>query len=915
MGLTLKQVKKIFVLLLAIAIYSNVFAQERRYERVDVNITNLHYDSGDNTVKFTLELKAGDGYVPGSSQNGQWSAMNIYIDIYPEAGVLLNTQEWDPVSEKIISKVTNDAMALKNFDIEHASTVATNNPGGLVAGTVPLGINLSREWLGANDITGQWGVAANYCIPLEPGSVAPTSATYMVIRERNDIVEDGWNTVFASLWSNQRDAQPLSGPIKSRRPLYPIRDTSSCPEQAIWIGSVSSDWFDADNWADPSVDDYPLLPLYNIPGPCTKVFIPGSNFRGASLNEVNPIRNFPNLTAAAVCNEIVFFHGGQIGRIDLLTYEKARVQLSWDEPTVVVNDAQYHNANPANYYKFAKGYSAAGLTPGAWNMLAIPLQGIVSGDLAYGGSPFTFVRRFDAVGYIPFLGDYGTGETDDNFNGDNAEDIFGVGFSEGKWSDLYRETDIGFWPGSAFAFYAYSQADLNALNAEYASSNLFYTRNDKYNKAGAPYGLGVTLGIMQFPTYDDEITLRSHRVQEYNPTTKVSTFYEVSSHENSMGSLMTAATTRNRSGSGEFKLISSLESFKDAYEFDIINVTNGNINYQVAGSDYALVGNPYMSALDFDAFCVANSGTPFSGIQENYQIWNGSTFDSYVRGSVSTAGMTKYIPPMQGFFIKSKGGEVVAKFNKATMTTVIPFSERNNVKLRNASADNEQNIIHISTQHNDKSSRTVIAQRMDATPDYVEDEDVTKLFSSHIEFPDVPEVYTLADGTALSINFINGVSAIIPIGIRIPESGETTLTLTGMINYAAEKIELMDTEKDEVIDITGRENFNITFANEKSGYQSERFYLRITQSTTGSGATNVQSGIQIYRSGKAIQVVSSPNDLIKQIRIYDVQGRMLYNNTDVNTNIYQVADRFETERILVVQAVTEKNTNSVKIKN
>ena len=894
MRLTFKRVKQSIVFVFAMVFCSNVFADDDpgtnvRDEIINAKISNFRYNVAEDAVGFTLSLKAGNGYIPNNDVNGLWSNLDIYLDIYPEAGVLLDTEN-----------ATNDAYDISPY-LNNSATRGSNNPvHGLIPGTVPFGISLGRNMHGPDDITNDYQVIANYRIPLKENSVIPTSATYIYFRDRTSGL---WsNPLAASSWSNHAILTPsYSGAVSSEEENYYIEE---CPPQAIWTGVVDSDWFKPGNWANPLENVDPLPPLGAVPGSCTKVFIPGSGFRGSNLEIVNPIAHFPILTSTgAECEEIIFFHGGQIGRIDLLQYERARVQLSWDGGGVPSAIARNHNTAPGYYYNFAKGYSAEGLTPGAWHMLTMPLQEIVSGDFAYGGSPFTFVRKFDALGMGL------------DFNTFDAIDIFGTQYTEVRWSAPYTNTNEGFLPGEAFAFYVYSQDDSDLL-----ANGLPYTRNDGYNKAGAPYGLGVTLGIMQFPTYDDEITLRSHRVQEYNSETKESTFYDVSTNENSMGSLMGVSSTKDRNESGEYKLTSDLNTFVN--DWGTVEIKNGELNCFIMGDEYILVGNPYMSALDFDAFCTKNYGTPSiipglesDGIKKEYQIWTGTTFESYANG-VSAGSLTRHIPPLQGFFIKTRtSSPVSAVFNPTTMSTVVPLSERNNVKLRSASADNEQNIIRISTQHGDKSSRAVIAQWADATPGYVDDEDVTKLFSSYIEFPDVPEVYTLADGTALSINFLNDASTIIPIGIRIPESGETTLTLTGMINYVAEKIEFVDSQKDEVIDITGREDFSITFANEKSGYQSERFYLRITQSTTGLGATAVQSGIQIYRSGKAIQVVSSPNDQIKQIRVYDMQGRLLYNNTDVNTSIYQVTDRFESQRILLVQVVTEKNTHSVKLKN
>ena len=89
--------------------------------------------------------------------------------------------------------------------------------------------------------------------------------------------------------------------------------------------------------------------------------------------------------------------------------------------------------------------------------------------------------------------------------------------------------------------------------------------------------------------------------------------------------------------------------------------------------------------------------------------------------------------------------------------------------------------------------------------------------------------------------------------------------------------------------------------------------LRSAESTTNFEGVAAETDIQIYQSAGTIQVVSSSDDLIKQIGIYDLQGRMLYNNGTVNADTYQVEERFGGQRVIVVQVVTEKNTKSVKL--
>jgi hypothetical protein len=315
-------------------------------------------------------------------------------------------------------------------------------------------------------------------------------------------------------------------------------------------------------------------------------------------------------------------------------------------------------------------------------------------------------------------------------------------------------------------------------------------------------------------------------------------------------------------------------------------------------------------------------------LENSYRVWNGSSFSDY-DGSTSystTGDLTDYIPPMQGFFIKLHRAKT-RNFSFDVSQTVANPSPATNPVLRSASG--EENIIRLSARNSYATTSALIAQLPNASVEYRDSEDITKLFSptqnvaQNGNFSKVPEVYTLADRTALSMNYINNVSATIPIGIRTAASNvvaTTTLKLTGMNHYAADKIEFVDKgengTEENITDITHRQDFEHTFLNGAGGYQSGRFFLRISpKTTTGLEETVADGAIQVYKSLNAIHVVSSPNDPIKQIRIYDLQGRILYNNTSVGTDIYLVKDRFAAQQVLVVQVATEKKTSSVKLKN
>ena len=854
MNLRIKNAKKFVALFVAMLFCGSMFGQQ---QFVDLHLSNVHVSGGN--LNFTVKLKAGANY---GTDDWRITTSNIFIDVVdqhgspaiyfnPHQGVTLTTFPERSVFSNLAWKVMSSSGA-----------------------DYRLGLTLTKTWYTnpVYTIDDEYMIVANYSVPYASGN--PVGA-FLKITSFSEPHPDEtmWHALEPNGTVHNYNEYNVSKPTG-----YPIE--SGCPTQALWTGTVDSDWLDTDNWVNP-VDGTSS----GIPCATTNVYISGTAPHYPMLTGNN--RN----TSGVACNEIVFFQGGQVGRMDLLRYNKARVQLNLQSPGQSGSDDFVNE-----YYKYAYKRSSAPLAYGQWHMLSVPMQNVFSGDLGYGGYPMTFMRKFN-------VNKLDTG----NF----AE--------ESDWSESYVATNEPLTESSSrvsggFAFYAYAPT---------SSFGCVYEDGTAPGVTGATgYGLGQTSGILEIPTYDKGDNLNSHRIQTYIGNT--STFYDVSTSEG--GQILGSNKTVTRNATNDFRFIWD--------NGNPVSIPTAGLSYAISDDGderYILLGNPFMSALDFDAFYARNGSSGNLELVENaYKIWDGTEFITYNCATQTATGsesgspkpFTKYIAPMQGFFVKVNGWNGGVNFLKE-MSVVTSGT----IQLRNASEVKETNIIRLSA-YNQSGLKTnaLIGQLNNASAGYNKGEDITKLFSPYksvskdkegkeiIYYSPTPEIYTLAGETALSMNYVGESGAIVPIGIRVAPSGSTTLRLTGMNNYNATKIELLDNNGQFLADITEEDSFEYEFNNGEAGYQNGRFYLRIAESATGIG--NVEAkGIQVYKANEAIQVVSSPNDLIKQIRIYDVQGQMLYSKTDVVMDIYSVKEQFDKQQVLIVQVVTEKKTVSVKIKN
>jgi len=157
---------------------------------------------------------------------------------------------------------------------------------------------------------------------------------------------------------------------------------------------------------------------------------------------------YPELSADVNVGDIHFAFGSKIGSINHLIYDKAHVQLDWTQ---------------------------AGMKD-RWHMLSLPIKGVVSGDLAFGGKPSVYLRKFDVAG------------------------TSSGSFIPGTWTEYYNSNTIGFAPGEGFIIWVKN------------------TNTDNLN--------GIS-GILELPCFTNTITgniNKANPFHSYDPSTQTSTF-------------------------------------------------------------------------------------------------------------------------------------------------------------------------------------------------------------------------------------------------------------------------------------------------------------------------------------------------------------------------------------------------------
>ena len=595
-----------------------------------------------------------------------------------------------------------------------------------------------------------------------------------------------------------------------KKTLTPIISYNSDPNCSIisditWIGSFNDDWSTDMNWAPPRVPTEEK----NVIIPSKATYFPALKGNGDAYK----------------CNNITFEMGGQIGRIDLLNYNKAHVQLN---------------------------FGIAGMTD-YWHMLSMPIRNVLVGDLAFGRAPSVFLRRFDA-------------NVSDNGS-----------WMKGNWSDYKTSNIESFGAAEGFIFW------VNGTN--YNSENLAAVNN-----------------ILELPCFEntDEMgTNISNPYHHYDATDKKSTFDLF----NSRGEVTGKEAPYNRDLIDDYRFI-----YEEQGAF-------GNVSYPIlfGNTDLALVGNPYLSSIDFDAFQYDNG----DNITESYQIWTGTGFSVYTKG-IGYSGdvnVDQYIAPMQSFIVEKRGVDSSPSliFNVANVSVVAPRTSDS--KLR--TSENNIDKLDIIASNGSKSILTFIANRSDGAEEFGF-KDSRKLL---LGISNTPEVYTIKDSPSgkvgVGVNIVNTHEISVPIGLATKYSGDMTLTFDGMENYNA-NIFFIDKETGTLEDITGKATYEYTFnytppqKEDVEVANEDRFVVQFTPMATGLDKRESNTQIQAYYKDDAIFITSNLLNPIKQVMVYNAQGILIYNDENVNATDCIIPTPIISS-ICIIKLITENEIANLKI--
>lgn len=307
------------------------------------------------------------------------------------------------------------------------------------------------------------------------------------------------------------------------------------------------------------------------------------------------------------------------------------------------------------------------------------------------------------------------------------------------------------------------------------------------------------------------------------------------------------------------------------YEPDLMSGSISLAASATLSGEAVIVGNPFMAQLDFDSFHAMNS----SLIADYYQVLDGNgVFVSYQKGVTPVMGEPdRYIAPMQSVLVTS-----VSPFDHLYVRPEMSATSPGN-RLRSAiDKDASEELLSIRLEKDGQFNRSHLVHYPSGLSD-ASLRNVPQAFLESVTSP-VAVYFVLAGEALFDICHVNDLSQPITLGLRTTSTGQLELRFEGLRAFAAEyDIYLTDLYGDTPRQIDLRVFPYYRFEKEKEDlFVNDRFYLSFVKRTPSlvEDVKEDNEGIAMFNTDEGIRVVSVDGSSLKDIRIYDLQGRLLY---------------------------------------
>lgn len=291
--------------------------------------------------------------------------------------------------------------------------------------------------------------------------------------------------------------------------------------------------------------------------------------------------------------------------------------------------------------------------------------------------------------------------------------------------------------------------------------------------------------------------------------------------------------------------------------------SNQTASLSNSGNGWNALGNPFISALDWDLGTwdpnTITTGTVYVWDQDynsgDYRTWNGST------GDLSDG----IIPLGQGFFVQA--------ISAGDFTLPEAARVHDNQAFYKTGGDNDSSLyVRLQLDGDNCGSTVFIGFPENGTETFDYRGDATKRFSSSPS----PQLFVIEDGIELSTNAnasLTDEGKIVPLNLAQMLDGNYTLTISDLAQLPNVKIILEDIKTGIKQDLIQNHIYNF-YASEDDN--SERFLLHFMYSPVGINDNDEPDLVMdIYSYGKDIYIQLTEEEVNQRgkVVVYDLMGR------------------------------------------
>ena len=305
-----------------------------------------------------------------------------------------------------------------------------------------------------------------------------------------------------------------------------------------------------------------------------------------------------------------------------------------------------------------------------------------------------------------------------------------------------------------------------------------------------------------------------------------------------------------------------------------------NLSHQAHPDDnpgFNLIGNPYPSSIDWKAeIGWSRNNLAASGDPEGFAIWiwnpEQGQYGTYHSASLDDKGtndVSRYIAPMQGFWVKAVENGSMSMTNQVRVHSTQHW-------LKDSGNTPQVLRLAVSNQENNYRDQIMLEFGHDASTGGAE-----KFYSMQ---PTAPALYTAKDEKQWSISFLKSVTANpeVPVGFKPGVSAIHTLAAKGIDSFDQVLLEDLKTGKTHDLSLNP---LYIFFAN--TGDDESRFKLHFKEEAIGVDNEIALMASNIFVHDNILYVTTHSASSVAGI--YDLQGRLVSENLLSSVGQHQIA--------------------------